>query len=73
MTSGMDEMAGQVRRAMASQDLAAFSELLDADVTWGAPGARNPSCKNRQQVLAWYQPGSAGASTTLKSAETVSW
>ena len=31
--------------------------LLDRAVTWGAPGARNPSCKNRNQVLAWYQRG----------------
>ena len=26
-------------------------------MTWGAPDARNPSCKNRHQVLAWYQRG----------------
>ncbi len=53
----MDQMAGQVRAALAAEDLTAFTELLDPDVTWGAPGARNPSCKNRSQVLAWYQRG----------------
>ena len=42
---------------LASEDLSAFTELLDPDVTWGAPGARNPTCKNRSQVLAWYQRG----------------
>lgn len=50
-------MAELVRRAMVSEDLSAFTELLDPDVTWGAPGARNPGCKNRSQVLAWYQQG----------------
>jgi ketosteroid isomerase-like protein len=40
---------------MASEDVSAFAELLHPDVTWGAPGARNPTCKNRNQVLSWYQ------------------
>ena len=57
MTKGMDEIAALVRNALTGEDLSAFSELLDQDVTWGAPGARNPSCKNRKQVLAWYQRG----------------
>jgi hypothetical protein len=26
---------------------------------WGPPGARNPGCKNRSQVLAWYERGRA--------------
>ncbi len=70
MTLEMDEIAGQVRRAMASQDIAAFSELLDPDVTWGAPGARSPSCQNRQQVLAWYQRGrDAGVSGSVNDIE----
>jgi len=54
---GMDEVAGLVRNALAAEDLSAFTDLLDPSVTWGAPGARNPSCKNRNQVLAWYQRG----------------
>ena len=57
MAEDMDEIAVLVRNALAAEDLSAFTELLDTAVTWGAPGARNPSCKNRNQVLAWYQRG----------------
>jgi hypothetical protein len=57
MTKGMDEIAVLIRKALAAEDLSAFTELLDPAVTWGAPGARNPSCKTRNQVLAWYQRG----------------
>ncbi len=57
MTEGMDEIAVLIRKALAAEDLSAFTELLDPAVTWGAPGARNPSCKTRNQVLAWYQRG----------------
>jgi hypothetical protein len=57
MTESMDEIAVLVRKALAADDLSAFTELLDPAVTWGAPGAHNPSCKNRNQVLAWYQRG----------------
>jgi ketosteroid isomerase-like protein len=53
----MDEIAERVRKALVSEDVSAFSDLLDPEVTWGAPGARHPSCKNRGQVLAWYQRG----------------
>jgi hypothetical protein len=41
-----------VRKALAAEDLSAFRELLDPAVTRGAPGARNPSCKTRDQLLA---------------------
>jgi ketosteroid isomerase-like protein len=51
----MDELAEQVRKALVTEDVSAFAELLDPDVTWGAPGARNPTCQNRDQVLSWYQ------------------
>ena len=57
MTTSMDDMAVLVRQALAAEDLPSFAELLDPAVTWGAPGSRNPSCKNRNQVLAWYQRG----------------
>ena len=57
MASSMDEIAAQVRLALAAEDLSAFADLLDPDVTWGAPGARNPTCKNRNQVVAWYRRG----------------
>ena len=35
-----------VRNALAAENLSAFTQLLDPPVTWGAPGARNPSCEN---------------------------
>lgn len=57
MPDGMEEIAAHVRMALAAEDLSAFAELLDPDVTWGARGARNPTCKNRHQVLAWYRRG----------------
>jgi ketosteroid isomerase-like protein len=57
MNESMDEVGALVRRALVAEDLQAFTQLLDPDVKWGAPGARNPSCKNREQVVAWYQRG----------------
>lgn len=57
MAMDMNEMAVLVKKALAAEDLSAFSQLLDPAVTWGAPGARNPSCKNRNQVMAWYRRG----------------
>ena len=56
----MDELAAQVRKALAAEDVSAFADLLDPNVTWGAPGARNPTCKNRSQVLSWYKRGREG-------------
>jgi len=53
----MDELARQVRMALEAADLSSFRALLDPDVTWGAPGARRPSCRNRDQVLTWYERG----------------
>ena len=53
----MHQVAGRVRAALAAEDLSAFTELLDPAVTWGPPGARKPTCRNRNQVLAWYQRG----------------
>ena len=59
MALTMVHLASQVRVAMAAEDLQAFADLLDSDITWGAPGA-NPGCKSRNQVLAWYQRGREG-------------
>ena len=53
----MEALAQQVRVALESADVAAFSHLLDPDVHWGAPDASSPSCRNRDQVLAWYERG----------------
>ena len=55
--SSMDELAALVGVALEGGDLSSFAALLDPDVTWGAPGARRPSCRNRDQVLAWYEKG----------------
>jgi len=62
----MNEVAARVRKAMVSENVSAFADLLDPDVTWGAPGCHDPTCKNRSQVLAWYQRGrEAGVSGSL--------
>ncbi len=50
-------LAGQVCSALETADLVAFRHLLHPDVRWGAPDARVPSCRNRDQVLAWYERG----------------
>jgi ketosteroid isomerase-like protein len=55
--AGLDDLAVRVRTALETADLSMFRELLDPDVSWGAPGARRPSCSNRDQVLAWYEKG----------------
>lgn len=55
----IEELAIEIRRALAAEDVSAYSDLLDPNVTWGAPGAHNPSCKNRNQVLSWYEQGRA--------------
>lgn len=46
----------RVRAALASADVAVFETLLAADATWGAPDDM-PSCRNRDEVLAWYRRG----------------
>ena len=51
------EVAQQIRSALNSADLTAFSDLLDPDVHWGAPDDQAPGCRNRKQVLAWYRRG----------------
>jgi ketosteroid isomerase-like protein len=52
-----DEVASRIRAALDSADLAAFADLLDPDVRWGAPEDDAPACRDRSQVLAWYQRG----------------
>jgi ketosteroid isomerase-like protein len=53
----MEDLAARVRTALESDDLSVLADLLDPDVTWGAPHARVPTCRNRDQVLAWYRQG----------------
>jgi ketosteroid isomerase-like protein len=66
----MQRLAQQVSTALSSADLSAFRDLLDPDVRWGAPGARSPACKNRDQVLTWYQRG-RDSGTRAEVTETV--
>lgn len=48
-----------MRIALESADLSFFAELLDPDVHWGPPGDASPPCRNREQVIAWYERGRA--------------
>jgi ketosteroid isomerase-like protein len=71
MTAGTPSaalLADRVRDALESGDLAEYAELLSPDVTWGAPGDPNPTCRNRNQVLTWYQRGQ-DAGTTARVTE----
>jgi hypothetical protein len=52
-----DPIGDRIRAALESADLIAIAALLDADVTWGATDDEAPACRNRREVLAWYQRG----------------
>jgi ketosteroid isomerase-like protein len=52
--SPLADLASKVEVVLNSADLSAFSELLDPDVTWGAPGDTVWGCHNRDEVIAWY-------------------
>jgi hypothetical protein len=67
----MEHLARQVRVALETADLAAFSDVLDANVRWGPPGDTSPPCQNREQVLAWYQRGKSSGATATVSEVTV--
>jgi len=54
-----ETIAEPLRAAYEASDLAAIAALLSPDVTWGAPEQKNPTCKNRDQVLRWYRHGRA--------------
>ncbi len=63
----IDEVAEILRIALESADLAAFSDLLAPDVTWGPPGANSPTCQSKNQVLTWYEQGrSSGARAKVR-------
>lgn len=55
-----DALLDRLRSVFDSRDVNAFTELLAPDVTWGAPGDPNPPCRNRRQVVQWYQHGFDG-------------
>jgi ketosteroid isomerase-like protein len=52
-----DPVGDRIRAALESAELTAIAAVLDADVTWGAPDDEAPACRNRREVLAWYQRG----------------
>lgn len=67
----MERLSRQVKVALESADLSAFSDLLDPNVRWGPPGDASPPCQNREQVLAWYQRGQASGAPAKVSEVTV--
>jgi hypothetical protein len=66
----MDRLAGQVRQALEAADFNAYADLLDRGVRWGPPGDPVPSCRSREQVLAWYQRA-RDSGTRARVTETV--
>jgi SnoaL-like domain len=58
-TPPIELVARDVRLAFDGGDLELFETLLAPDVTWGAPDDPAPPCRNKSQVLAWYQKASA--------------
>jgi len=66
----VEALAQQVMSALESAEPSQFAELLDPNVTWGAPDDPKPSCRNRGQVLRWYERGRAeGVRARVLSAE----
>lgn len=59
MTKGatVEAVADRIQSALGSADLTAFADLLAPDVRWGAPDDPDQSCRNRDEVMAWYRRG----------------
>lgn len=55
MAATLEDLADAVRAALGDGNLDAYQELLDPDVRWGPPDDPEWGCKNRRQVLTWYQ------------------
>jgi ketosteroid isomerase-like protein len=69
-TDDVVRIAGHVHAALEAGDLRAFQALLDPDVHWGAPGDPTPACRNRDQVIAWYERGrDAGVRASVEEVE----
>jgi ketosteroid isomerase-like protein len=51
----IEMLAAQVRSAMEALDITAMGELLAPNARWGAPEQDVPTCRNAQQILAWYE------------------
>jgi hypothetical protein len=63
-------IADRVRAALDSADLDQMTTLLSPDVHWGAPGDPTPPCRNRSQVLRWFEKGrAAGRRATVTDVE----
>jgi hypothetical protein len=63
-------IADRVRAALDAADLDQMATLLSADVHWGAPDDPTPPCRNRRQVLRWYEEGrAAGRRGTVTDVE----
>ena len=63
-------IAGRVRAALDAADLDEMAALLSPDVHWGAPGDPAPPCRNRSQVLRWFERGrAAGRRATVAEVE----
>jgi ketosteroid isomerase-like protein len=52
-------IAKRIKAALDAGDVSTFRQLLDPEVRWGPPHSRNPACKSRDQVIAWYERGKA--------------
>jgi hypothetical protein len=48
-------IAERVRAAINSGDPGRMGELMSDDVHWGPPGVAKTPCRNRAQVLTWYE------------------
>lgn len=67
----MERVSRDVRLAYEQGDLNLFGALLAPDVTWGPPGDSS-TCRNKSQVLAWYQKGAnAGSHAEVQEIEIV--
>ena len=61
-SASIEAVADGLRSALESADLVTLGELLAPDVTWGPPGAKNPTCQNKNEVLTWYERGRSSGS-----------
>jgi hypothetical protein len=63
-------IAEMVRTALDRADLEQLRALLSPDVHWGAPDDPSPPCRNRSQVLRWFERGrAAGRRATVTEVE----
>ena len=56
----MAALAERVSSAWASADLDAIRDQLSAPVKWGSPEQNVPTCRNRDQVLKFYEAARGG-------------